>query len=83
MTLRDPSTLMCKEVVELVTEFLSNSLSPQDRALLEQHLLVCPPCTIHVAQVKSTITLTAELGTSPAGDPAPALIELFRQRKHE
>jgi anti-sigma factor RsiW len=76
---RDPVQLTCKEVVELVTELLGDDLPPEGRARLEQHLLVCPPCTLHVRQVTSTIALTAGLRAQAV--PAPDIIELFRARK--
>ena len=82
MTVRDPAVLECKEVVELVSEFLGSALAPVDRARLEQHLLVCPPCTRHVAQVRATIAYVAKLGTSDAPvDVSPPLVDLFRQWK--
>lgn len=82
MTVRDPVTLTCQEVVELVTEFLSETLSAEDRVRLEQHLLVCPPCTLHVAQVRSTIGLLAQLRTPAASDESEAVVlELFRHWK--
>jgi anti-sigma factor RsiW len=82
VTVRDPSVLECKEVVELVTEFLGSALTPGDRARLEQHLLVCPPCTLHVAQVRATIAHMAKLRASDAPvDVSPALVDLFRQWK--
>ena len=82
MTVRDPAVLECKEVVELVTEFLGSALAPVDRARLEQHLLVCPPCTLHVAQVRATIAHIAKLRASDAPvDVSPALVDLFRQWK--
>jgi anti-sigma factor RsiW len=83
VTVRDPTSLVCKEVVELVTEFLSDALSPEERARLEQHLLVCPPCTAHVGQVKSTIELAARLRDEPTAGVEPALTELFRRWKPE
>lgn len=75
----DLAQLTCKEVVELVTELLGDALRPEDRARLEQHLLVCPPCTLHVRQVGATIALTGAL-REPAVPPA-SVIELFRSRK--
>jgi hypothetical protein len=80
VTVRDPAILTCREVVELVTEFLSDGLSADDCVRIEQHLFVCPPCTLHVGQVKATIELTGELhrGTAPVALD-PALARLFRQ----
>ena len=82
MTVRDPAVLQCKEVVELVSEFLGSALAPVDRARLEQHLLVCAPCTLHVAQVRATIAHIAKLRADDAAvDVSPALVDLFRQWK--
>ena len=80
MTVRDPARLECREVVELVTDFLGDAMAPDDRARLEQHLLVCPACTLHVGQVRSTIDYVAELRQEGAPtEVGPALVELFRQ----
>jgi anti-sigma factor RsiW len=78
MTVSDPATLTCQELVELLTDLLGDELEAEDRARLEQHLLVCPPCTLHLAQLKTSIALTAEL-KEPA-EAAPVL-ELFRKWK--
>jgi hypothetical protein len=80
MTVRDPAELTCREVVELVTELLSDALAPEDRARLEQHFLACPPCTLHLAQMKSTILLTQELRGEEQPAP-PALVDVFRRWK--
>jgi len=81
---RDPAMLACREVVELMTELLSAALSPEDRVRIEQHLLVCPPCTLHLGQMKSTIALTRELrgGTGDRADAAglPAAVMALFQR---
>lgn len=78
MTMRDPSTLTCREVVELVSDFLGDGLDAEERIALEQHLLVCPPCTLHVGQMRTTLDLTARLRA--ADKPAPVM-DLFRQWK--
>lgn len=82
MTVRDPAVLECREVVELVTEFLGGTMAPLDRARLEQHLLVCPPCTRHIAQVRATIAHIANLRASDAPvEVSPAVVDLFRRWK--
>ncbi len=80
MTVPDPTTLVCRDVVELVSEFLGDAMVPADRARIEQHLLVCPPCTMHVAQVKSLVARIADLrqGATPA-QVGPSLVAAFRQ----
>ena len=76
----DSTILTCKEVVELVTEFFAGTMAPEERVRFEQHLLVCPPCTLHVGQVKSTIDLSALLRTEAApGEVNRELVDRFRQ----
>jgi anti-sigma factor RsiW len=65
--------LVCREIVELVTEYLGGTLSVQDRTRFDEHLATCPPCTAYLAQVRTTLDLAAELGT--AGDPPDADVE--------
>jgi hypothetical protein len=80
MTTRGVATLTCQEVVELVSDLFSSDMPPEVRALVEQHLLVCPPCTVHVDQMKATIELTGRLRTEPDAPPAPApVLDLFRR----
>jgi hypothetical protein len=77
---RDSTTLTCQEVVELVTEFLGDSMNAEDRVRLEQHLLVCPPCTLHLGQMKATLDYAARLRTEAApGEIHQELIERFRR----
>lgn len=78
MTVRHPTMLTCQEVVELVTELLDDAMPPQDRARIEQHLLVCPPCTAHVHQVEDTRALAREL---PAAAVPPQILDAFRRWK--
>jgi len=54
-----PLRLACREVVEHLDEL--SSLPDIDRVRLEQHLLVCPPCTMYLAQLREMLALAAEL----------------------
>ena len=80
MTVRHPLHLQCREVVELVSDLLDGALDPEDVVRVEQHLLVCPPCTLHVKQVRTTIALAAETQHTAAAAPAAAL-DVFRRWK--
>ena len=53
--------LTCKEVVEIVTDYLEGALSPEDRARFDQHLTGCDGCTSYVEQMRETIRLTGML----------------------
>ena len=44
--------LTCKEMVEIVTDYLEGALSPEDRSRFEQHLALCDGCTYYVEQMR-------------------------------
>jgi anti-sigma factor RsiW len=70
------------DVVELTTELLGDTLDAVARAHIEQHLLLCSPCTIHLAQVRMTIALTAEVAAAPPPvEVSPALLAAFRKSR--
>lgn len=70
--------LVCREVVELLTEYLSGALSPADRERLEAHLGDCEPCTVHLEQLKLGIELLGDLRQPAAGEVSEGLLALFR-----
>jgi anti-sigma factor RsiW len=46
--------ITCRELVELVTEYLDGALPSPDRSRFEQHLLICDGCSAHVDQLRRT-----------------------------
>jgi anti-sigma factor RsiW len=71
--------MSCRELVEVVTDYLEGKLPAQDRARLEAHLAECPYCEEYIAQMRETIEA---LGGLPADSLYPArereLLEAFR-----
>jgi anti-sigma factor RsiW len=59
--LRRKDPLVCREVVELVTDYLEGALSRDERRRFEAHLAGCPHCTEYLAQMRTTIRLTGRL----------------------
>jgi len=47
--------LVCRQAVELMTDYLEGALPEADRARLEAHLAGCPHCTEHLAQIRDVI----------------------------
>src|ERR1051326_8259003 len=47
--------LTCKELTELITDYLEERLSQADRIRFEQHLSLCPGCGAYVDQMRITI----------------------------
>jgi anti-sigma factor RsiW len=53
--------LVCRQAVELVTDYLEDSLSGAGRRRFEAHLAVCPHCTEYLAQLRATVALTGRI----------------------
>jgi anti-sigma factor RsiW len=72
--------LVCRQAVELMTEYLDGVLPPRDRARLEAHLAGCPHCSEHLAQLRITIET---MGRAQPEDVEPEaldeLVDLYRQ----
>jgi anti-sigma factor RsiW len=76
--------LVCRQVVELVTDYLEGALPRGERRRLDRHLAGCPHCTEYLAQLRVTIELT---GTITPDDLSPQmqdeLIDVFRNWQAE
>jgi predicted anti-sigma-YlaC factor YlaD len=57
----DAQHLTCKELVELVTDYLEGALSPSDRRRFDEHLTNCPYCQIYLDQMRQTIRTLGHL----------------------
>ena len=75
--------LTCKELVELITDYLENALPVPDRIRFENHLAECKDCTTYLRQMEQTIYLVGHLTEDPI---VPAnrneLLKLFRDWKN-
>ena len=47
--------ITCREVVELVTDYIESALNADETALFEQHLNFCDGCLTYVDQLRVTI----------------------------
>jgi hypothetical protein len=66
--------LTCAEVVELVTEYLEDRLSPGDVERFEEHLVFCDGCENYLEHMRKTIAVTGRLREE---DLSPQLQELL------
>lgn len=75
--------LTCRELVELVTEYLENALPPDDRVRFEAHIATCQSCTNYLKQMRQTIQLTGKLSEESLSDSAAKrLLATFRDWKN-
>lgn len=51
----------CRELVELITDYLEERLSPVDRIRFEAHLAECEACRIYLEQFRHTIRVLGRL----------------------
>lgn len=75
--------LPCVVVVDLITDYLDDALSPHERARLEEHLAECDDCVTVLDQFRTTITVTGRLASDDVDrldEPTRAqLIGVFQQ----
>jgi predicted anti-sigma-YlaC factor YlaD len=74
--------MTCKELVELVTEYLEAALPPEERARFEAHLSRCAGCQNYFDQMQQTLRLTGRLTEEALSPPArDELLRIFRDWK--
>lgn len=74
--------LTCREVVELVTDYLEASLLPERHEQFEEHISQCPGCTAYIAQVRQTIGMLHKLSDEPIfPETKEELLQKFREWK--
>jgi predicted anti-sigma-YlaC factor YlaD len=74
--------LTCRELVEVITDYLEGSLAPAERVRFEEHIVMCVPCTVYLEQMRETIRLTGMLREEEIPEPArERLLETFRDWK--
>ena len=66
--------MTCRQVVELVSDYLEGALPAGDRARVAAHLETCPECTAYLAQVRTTIGALGRLREEEI--PLPILLRL-------
>ena len=71
--------LTCREMVELVSDYLEGALADHDRARFEQHLVLCEGCTAYLDQMRRTVALVGRLRDRVLDPPSrDRLLETFR-----
>ena len=53
--------LTCREVVEIVSDYIEGALSDELRVRFDQHLAACDGCSNYLEQMRETIRLSGML----------------------
>jgi MFS family permease len=57
--------IACKQLVELVADYLDDALSPEMRARFEEHLAGCDGCTTYLSQTRRVMAELQDLSAVP------------------
>ena len=83
MATPEKTDLTCRELVDLVTDYLEDVLPAADRLDFERHLVWCSWCRDYLDQMRTTIELTGSPDTSEPPSPLrEQLLGAFRDWKH-
>jgi anti-sigma factor RsiW len=84
MLLLRPREIVCRQAVELVTDYLEGTLSRRDRRRFEAHLRGCGNCAEYLEQIRVTIRATGSIQPDDLTPQAQAdLVELYRRWRSE
>jgi len=74
--------LACKELVEIVTDYLEGTLPERDRERFDAHILTCRPCREYVDEMRTTLRLTGRLTVEAISTGTrDELLRAFRRMK--
>ena len=71
-----PEDITCREIVELVSDYLEGALSPEEHEAFEMHLSYCDGCVNYLDQMRETIRVMGEL---PEESLPPEVMEELRR----
>jgi len=75
--------LTCKELVELVTDYLEEKLPLDDVVRFERHISTCEGCTNYLEQIRQTIGVLGHIhGDALTSKQWDDLLEIFRDWKN-
>ena len=79
----NPNDMSCKELVELVTDYLEGALSAADRQRFDLHIGKCDWCKLYIDQIRLTIKAVGKL-TEDSIEPRAKeeLLAVFRAWKN-
>jgi anti-sigma factor RsiW len=73
--------LTCRELVELVTDYLEGALPLGERRRFEQHVRSCSVCPRYVDQLQTTVRLLGRLAEENLKEPVRSTLTAFRTWK--
>lgn len=79
MSAQAGTQMTCREMVELVTDYLEGRLSPEAVERFDRHLSSCPGCTLYIEQMRLTLRALGRIPEESISSHArEELLEAFR-----
>ena len=76
--------IVCREFVELATDYLEGAMPEETLELVEEHLAMCDWCRDYLHQIEATTQVVAAAAGAPQQAPPAetlqALVGAFRER---
>ena len=73
-------SLVCREAVALMADYLDGALPPRDRERLLAHLAECPHCSEYLSELRITIDALGRADPAALSDEAlDELVALYRR----
>ncbi len=71
--------MTCREVTDLVTEYLERRLGWQDRLRFQLHIGMCRHCRAYLRQMKATVRLSGKVPSeAPPPEVEAELVDRFK-----
>jgi anti-sigma factor RsiW len=72
--------MVCRQVVEVVTDYLEGTMAARERARFEAHLAGCPHCREYLAQMRKTLEILGRIEPEElAPEVQDELVALYRR----
>jgi hypothetical protein len=75
-----PEELTCRELVDLVTDYLDHRLALDRHVQVEQHLVLCTGCQRHLSQMHGTLRV---LRAVPDDELRPETLGVLMEAFHD
>lgn len=75
--------LPCKELVELVTDYLEGAMPPEETSRFEAHLDICTACKVYLDRMRAVVRVTGRSAVAAPIDPRTkaTLLAAFQKRR--
>lgn len=79
-----PDPLVCRDAIELMSDYLDGALARRDQRRLTRHLKDCDACTLYLEQLRQIILASGSASPDDlTSDAVEALVAVFRRFRDE